>query len=131
MPRIPPLRLALFAIALSALGVHAQAQTPGPGDPDTAFERMNRDGNGWIDAEEFRNGMLRRFAVLDRNGDGVLDAAEIPDHTRIAAFADGEGTLDATRFHDAIPQVMAQLDVDDDGVVTLDELRTAQQEPAR
>jgi arylsulfatase A-like enzyme len=47
----------------------------GRGDPGAAFRRLDRDGDGRVTPAELPD--PRRFARFDRNGDGVITAAEV------------------------------------------------------
>jgi EF-hand domain pair len=55
---------------------------PPPGQPvDTAkamLDRMDRNLDGKISFEEYRNAMVRRFGARDVNDDGVLEGDEFP-----------------------------------------------------
>jgi hypothetical protein len=76
-------------IGLAALAAAAGAGAQQPGKAATpppigslpgarAVQLLDRNGNGCVDLEEGRNYTSRRFAALDRNHDGVLDAQEAP-----------------------------------------------------
>ncbi|WP_238560218.1 EF-hand domain-containing protein [Sphingomonas sp. Mn802worker] len=52
------------------------AATKGKGDPERRFAKLDRNGDGFIDRQEIAAMSARRFARLDTNGDGVLSAAE-------------------------------------------------------
>jgi Ca2+-binding EF-hand superfamily protein len=56
-----------------------KSDADGPGDTRArVLTRMDRNGDGKISFEEYRNAMLRRFAARDKNNDGVLDGSEFP-----------------------------------------------------
>ncbi|MPY70499.1 MAG: hypothetical protein GEU92_10465 [Alphaproteobacteria bacterium] len=42
-----------------------------------AFQRLDRDGNGQVTAEEFDRPMSRMFSRMDRDGDGKITAEEM------------------------------------------------------
>ena len=67
--------LILLLAAAAATGAQAQAE-PTPGQ--RFLERNDRNGNGALDAEEYRNFSARLFARRDRNADGVLTPDEYP-----------------------------------------------------
>jgi len=49
---------------------------PPPGGADRMFARLDTNGDGVIDRDEFRAQALRRFDRMDANKDGKIDAAE-------------------------------------------------------
>jgi hypothetical protein len=85
----------LIAIALAALAASASAQSVGNslflspcGEPFWAdkseaypivnwFNGADANHDGKLDIDEMRNDAARFFQMLDQNGDGVLDSAEI------------------------------------------------------
>ena len=72
---------ALIGAAVVLGTMTANAANPQPGDTpvDTAkamLDRMDRNVDGKISPEEYRNAMVRRFGARDRNDDGVLDGDE-------------------------------------------------------
>jgi Ca2+-binding EF-hand superfamily protein len=42
------------------------------------FSRMDADGDGYVTRAEFDDARLARFSALDLNGNGVIDADELP-----------------------------------------------------
>jgi hypothetical protein len=55
----------------------AGAAPAGAGQPGSRmFARMDANGDGMIDREEFRAVAIRRFDMMDTNKDGKIDAAE-------------------------------------------------------
>lgn len=42
------------------------------------FSRMDADGDGYVNRAEFDDAHLARFSALDLNGNGVIDADELP-----------------------------------------------------
>lgn len=69
------------ALLLCAFGAAAadKIDAAEPGDTRArVLARMDRNGDGKISFEEYRNAMLRRFAARDKNKDGVLDSSEFP-----------------------------------------------------
>lgn len=73
---------------------------------------LNHDGR--ITRTEFATARLRNFDRLDRNGDGVISAADLP------AFARSR-----PRLQQAFRDFMAAADANHDGQVTRDELAKA------
>lgn len=44
------------------------------------FSRMDADADGYVGRAEFDDARLARFSALDLNGNGVIDADELPRH---------------------------------------------------
>lgn len=86
---------------------------------DTAqrlIQRMDRNIDGKISFEEYRNAMLRRFDDSDRNGDGSLDGEEFPKEW--LAGADAEATAGKVSWADfgaSLQMVFDRFDGDKDG----------------
>lgn len=76
------LRISACALALATGTAAGAADRPPADEPvDTAatmVERMDRNLDGKISFEEYRNAMVRRFDARDRNGDGFLEGDEFP-----------------------------------------------------
>lgn len=52
------------------------AMAKGGRDPARMFDRMDRNGDGYLDATEIRAALTERFQRMDRNHDGVLTPDE-------------------------------------------------------
>jgi len=63
----------LVCLLAAALPVAAQVQ-----DTSQYLQRMDSDGDGRVSPDEYLQWMLYAFDKMDRNGDGVLEAAEQP-----------------------------------------------------
>ncbi|MHC5011752.1 MAG: EF-hand domain-containing protein [Planctomycetota bacterium] len=141
-------------------GPGASPNRPGPQGADRAaamrrrLEAMDRNGDGRIGRDEFR-GPDEVFGRLDRDGNGTIDAADLealaagqpgqpgqgqpgrqrPGRPRPAPTPeqdamrfrgmdkDGDGKLVADEF--PRPEVFARVDADQDGFVTLEEYQAA------
>ena len=68
-------RCACLGLAVGLLGATAQAQVT---DTGSYLQRMDTDGDGRVSEAEYVQWMLYAFDRMDRNGDGVLSADELP-----------------------------------------------------
>jgi hypothetical protein len=106
----------------------ASAATPQPADPpvDTAkamLDRMDRNQDGKISAEEYRNAMVRRFGARDRNEDGVLEGDEYPKEWLAGADVQGAtGKVTWEQFAVELQLVFDHFDVNKDGQLDAVEL---------
>lgn len=66
--------------ALVAAG-NALAQTT-PASPHAYLQRMDANGDGRVDEDEYLDYMGRGFARMDRDGNGVLEGDELPPGAR-------------------------------------------------
>jgi hypothetical protein len=107
---------AVLLVTLAAHAVHAQ---PADQPVDTAkamLERMDRNVDGKISFEEYRNAMIRRFGARDHNDDGVLEGDEFPKEWLAGADVQGAtGKVTWEQFADELPLVFDHFDVDKDG----------------
>ena len=119
----------MFALAgcASVADTAPPAETP-PRTSTAIFERIDRDGSGSIDPEEFRNAMTHRFGRLDANQDGVLLGDEIPVHGIVASHAGDAERITREDFQAAIPQTLERIDSNHDGALSLDEFRAVREE---
>lgn len=104
----------LHAVCLAAAlapAAHAQAGQAAVDTTAGYLQRMDADGDGRISQAEYVQWMLYAFDRMDRNGDGVLTADELPggkgrpisreqqQQVLVARFhkqdANGDGYLDA------------------------------------
>lgn len=130
----------LKLIAISALLVAntACAQRAGRFDAGRALEAADLDGDGAVTLSEFTETRTRRFATLDKNGDGHLS---MDDLGRLAsqragareriqqvlrdADTDGDGRVNAAEYNAATPGLFARLDANHDGRLSAGEARSA------
>lgn len=126
---LPPRTGALFAsvFLLPALGQEAPSSPVAPsGSPAEGVQAnpADSDGDGKVSRDEFLAGpagqgsperAAERFARLDANGDGFLDAADREARARQAA-----------EEPDLIAQLFTQIDLNQDGTLDLDEFRAHQ-----
>jgi hypothetical protein len=109
--------------ALLAFAGTATAQKPAaeakPADPTARLlQRMDRDGDGKISHEEYRNAMLRRFGARDKNADGKLEGEEFPKSWLAGAgIEDANHSLTLEEFSDQLEPTFNQFDTDRDGLL--------------
>jgi hypothetical protein len=133
------LAASLFA---AAIGVTAAAQEkpsalpdidqlrPPPGQPmrdADAFGVLDANGDGVIDAAEWRQRKMMVFYILDRNGDLFLLPAEVPGLAPsefAAADADHDGRLSGYEFNQAAFAQIEFADEDSSRTVTLAEFQS-------
>ena len=65
--------LSLLLLLCASLPAIAQVQ-----DTNAYLQRMDSNGDGRVNPDEYLQWMLYAFDKMDRNGDGVLEAAEQP-----------------------------------------------------
>ena len=101
-PNMNRLQLALPAASLSLLLMilALPVQADFASTPQQQLQRMDSDGNGRIDAGEYRAWLSRGFRAMDRNGDGQLQPEELPPGTRFRqgqalSLAQHQARLDA------------------------------------
>ena len=89
----------------------------GPGDRKSRLlARMDRNGDGKISFEEYRNAMLRRFDARDKNHDGVLDGEEFPQQWLTgAAITAEQKRIARDDFSDQLQPSFDHFDTDGDG----------------
>lgn len=106
-------------VALAAVAAHAADPKPAEAPVDTAkalLERMDRNGDGKISFEEYRNAMVRRFAARDRNEDGVLEGDEFPKEWLAGADVKAStGKVTWDQFASELRLVFDRFDVNKDG----------------
>lgn len=80
------------------------------------LRRFDANGDGRVSLQEYQDYMSRGFHAMDRNGDGVLSADELPAGTRSRTAT----TLEAHRR--ALARMFDLLDANNDGFLDADEL---------
>ena len=112
MHKYTPTAVAL-ALALVAGGL-AAAETIDT--PTRLLERMDRNVDGKISFEEYRNAMVRRFDAIDSDADGTLVAQEIPPEWLAGAQERVAGAkVSRLEFGDSLQPVYDRFDADKDG----------------
>ncbi len=115
------------ALALAAC-LSAQAAKPSKADkpvdtPQRMLARMDRNVDGKISFEEFRNAVTRRFDARDKNKDGVLSADEVPKEWLIVSATDqADGQVTHEEFAAALQPTFDRFDADHDGQLDTTEI---------
>lgn len=127
--------------ALLALGLTATAQAQ-MRDGSRAFDRLDSNSDGVLDATELQTQRERAFSHLDTDGNGVITAAEreqarsrmqrvrerLQGHAdAIVAEADSnhDGDISRDEFMAAPQPLMNRADADHDGRITHEEFTAA------
>ena len=85
--------------------------------------RMDRDNDGKVGFEEYRNAMTRRFHAVDKNADGALQPDELPEEWVVVQATDiPAGGLGLEAFSDHMRTSFAGFDANRDGSLEHDEL---------
>ncbi len=104
----------------------------GRGGPGGGMLRLDTDGDGRVTRAEYNIQSATRFAGMDANRDGTVDATEMaamPGGGRMAgrmggrADADGSGTLTRAEFDAQAGQRFARMDMNGDDVIDAAELK--------
>jgi Ca2+-binding EF-hand superfamily protein len=107
------------AVMLGTMTANAADPQPADQPVDTAkamLDRMDRNVDGKISFEEYRNTMIRRFGARDRNDDGLLEGDEFPKEWLAGADVQGAtGKVTWEQFAAELQLVFDQFDVDKDG----------------
>jgi hypothetical protein len=107
------------AAVLATMTANAADAQPADAPVDTAkamLDRMDRNMDGKISFEEYRNAMIRRFGARDRNDDGVLEGDEFPKEWLAGADVQGAtGKVTWEQFAVELQLVFDHFDVDKDG----------------
>lgn len=101
---------------VALLGLGAAAVTAQPASVRAYLAWFDRNGDQLVDRQEYVAYMMRGFTAMDDNGNGVLEAREVPPsrhprtpvsrgehrHSLVATFKrqdlDGDGFLSATEM---------------------------------
>jgi len=123
----------VLVFASTAIGSHLMAEEvevatapAGEAVPVSDFESADRNADGKLSMEEFRNRMTKVFFEFDANGDGVLQAEEFsevlvaPHHE--LADSDRDEILSDREFMAHIGVLFESVDSDADGHITKQEL---------
>jgi len=108
---------------LAILAAQAQAKESVGVTSEQILQRMDRNGDGKVSEEEFRNSMMRRFASADANRDGVLSNDEVPTHSLVVQNSESSGgQVKLEDYSASLKTVFDQYDADRDGQLAGGEL---------
>lgn len=116
---------ALLALCLPMLSVAAPArEKEAPvSSVDLILQRMDRDNDGQLSFEEYRNAVTRRFHKLDADGDGFLVQKEVPKEWLAVGAADlADGKVSAEEFGAGLQPAFDSFDLDNDNRLNNQEL---------
>lgn len=122
-----PILFVTGALALATcLSAHAAKPSKADAPVDTTkrmLARMDRNVDGKISFEEFRNAVTRRFDARDKNHDGTLSADEVPKEWLIVSAADqADGQVTHEEFAAALQPTFDRFDADHDGQLDATEI---------
>jgi Ca2+-binding EF-hand superfamily protein len=118
-------------IGILATGSAYAAKDDGDGNPQrNRFERLDEDGNGRVDSQEFAKASAVRFGHMDADGDGAVTLAELEDRARREHVerrfkrmdADEDGRVTEAEFTAAGDRLFQHLDENEDGYLSMGEL---------
>ena len=117
------LATAALTVALGAARVGAQTRTAPP-DLRTAFKAADKNGDGRLDREEFRQAAIEGFYFRDKEHKGYLTADQLPEASPDAfkaANVKRDGRLSLQEEVNALLKDFEAADVDKDGTLTFEE----------
>lgn len=129
------MRQILILSAIALMGVASTAVAKDGQRADRMFQKIDRNGDGRIDASESERFRDARFARMDENGDGAVTLEEMRAAARKRradrigkiferADGNGDGVLQRAEFEDVGARRFEMMDANGDGAVTLEEIRS-------
>jgi hypothetical protein len=113
----------MLLAAVTATAADAKPADKPIDTPQAMLDRMDRDVDGKIGLEEYRNAMVRRFGARDLNDDGVLQGDEYPKEWLAGAdVQQGTGKVSWEDFEAQLPLVFDRFDVNKDGLLDAAEI---------
>ena len=127
------LATAALTLALGATRVGAQTGTA-PSDLPAWFKHADKNGDGRLDGEEFRQAVIEGFYFRDKERKGYLTADQLPEASRDAfnaANVKHDGRLSMQEEVNALLKDFEAADDDKDGTLTYEELEAYVKRPSR
>jgi len=127
------LATAALTLAVGATRVGAQTGTVPP-DLRAAFKAADKNGDGRLDREEFRQAVIEGFYFRDKERKGYLTADQLPEASPEAfkaANVKQDGRLSLQEEVNALLKDFEAADVDKDGTLTYEELEAYVKRPSR
>ncbi len=131
----------LIVLSAGAREVLAQGDIDdilGAGDKELSLEAifalMDKNGDGVVTRDELRTHKMGVFFQLDRNNSGKLSREDLPrltDAEFVSMDADGDGQISGYEFNQAKVIEFEALDLDGDGKITLKEFLNAPSDSAK
>ena len=117
---MPWLHRLLAGAVLAAPVLAGQVQANGLArTPDELLARMDADADGRVSLVEYQHYLSRGFRAMDANGDGIVDAHELP----AGASARGQRrSIDLTAHEQRLARTFHRQDADADGALDAREL---------
>jgi Ca2+-binding EF-hand superfamily protein len=113
----------MMLAAVTAIAADAKPADKPVDTPQAMLDRMDRDVDGKISLEEYRNAMVRRFGARDLNDDGVLQGDEYPKEWLAGADAQqATGKVSWEDFEAQLPLVFDRFDANKDGLLDAAEI---------
>lgn len=127
------LATAALTLALGPPRVGAQSGTPRP-DLRVAFTAADKNGDGRLDRDEFRQAGIEGFYFRDKEHKGYLTTDQLPEAGREAfkaANVKGDGRLTLQEEVNALMKDFEAADVDKDGTLTYEEFKAYVEKSSR
>lgn len=120
--------LTAAGIAMAIAGGAALAAPPDatPKDQSLVMSKIDTDHDGSVSSDEAKTAAATKFAALDTDSEGTLDASELvgimgPGEAK-KADPDKDGTLDKAEYLAAVEALFKEADTDHDGTLDPKEL---------
>jgi Ca2+-binding EF-hand superfamily protein len=116
--------LATGALTLALGATWVSAQTSTELDLRAGFKAADKNGDGRLDREEFRQAAIEGFYFRDKEHKGYLTADQLPEASRAAfkeANVKGDGRLSLQEEVNALMKDFEAADLNKDGALSYDE----------